>query len=69
MRNGLLHHLDDEAAVGLLRMCGATSTVERIVTNDTVYLSRAGLNIVEQELVRSHPTRGIARYLVMVLGR
>jgi SAM-dependent methyltransferase len=95
MMNGLLHHLDDEAAVDLLRMCGATNTVERIVTNDTVYLAgeplnnilarldrgrfvrriegyrelvaRAGLTIVHEELVRSHATRGIARYLVMVL--
>lgn len=97
MMNGLLHHLDDEAAVQLLRMCGATNTVERIVTNDTVYLageplnnimarldrgrfvrriegyrdlvSRAGLSIVREEAVRSHPTRGIARYWVMVLER
>lgn len=95
MMNGLLHHLDDEAAVDLLRMCGATNTVERIVTNDTVYLpgqplnnimarldrgrfvrhiegyrdlvSRAGLTVVGEEAVRSHPTRGIARYWVMVL--
>ena len=78
-------------------MCGSTPSVERIVTNDTVYLNgeplnnilarldrgrfvrrtegfrelvaRAGLTIAQEELVRSHPTRGIAQYLVMVLER
>lgn len=97
MMNGLLHHLDDEAAVQLLRMCAATSTVKRIVTNDTVYLpgeplnnvfawldrgrfvrriqgyrdlvARAGLTIAHEEVVRSHATRGIVRYWVMVLER
>ncbi len=97
MMNGLLHHLDDEAAVQLLRMCGASNTVERIVTNDPVYLAgerlsnilarldrgrfvrriegyrdlvaRAGLTIAHDEVIRSHPTRGIARYLLMVLER
>jgi SAM-dependent methyltransferase len=97
MMNGLLHHLDDEAAVELLRMCGATNSVERIVTNDPVYLAgeplnnilarldrgrfvrriegyrdlvaRAGLTIAHDEVMRSHPTRGIARYLLMVLER
>ena len=97
MMNGLLHHLDDDAAIELLRMCGSTPSVERIVTNDTVYLKgeplnnilarldrgrfvrriegfrelavRAGLTIAQDDLVRSHPTRGIAQYLVMVLER
>ncbi|NNE19608.1 MAG: methyltransferase domain-containing protein [Myxococcales bacterium] len=97
MMNGLLHHLDDEEAVGLLKMCAATDTVQRIVTNDTVYLpgeplnnimarldrgrfvrdvqgyrdlvARARLTIASEEAVRSHPTRGIARYWVMVLER
>lgn len=97
MMNGLLHHLDDDTAVELLRMCGATETVERIVTGDPVYLTgeplnnilarldrghfvrriegyrdlvaRAGLSIVRDEVMRSHPTRGIARYLLMVLER
>ena len=97
MMNGLLHHLDDDTAVELLRMCGATRTVERIVTGDPVYLTgeplnnilarldrghfvrriegyralvaRAGLSIVRTEVIRSHPTRGIARYLLMVLER
>lgn len=97
MMNGLLHHLDDDTAVELLRMCGATETVERIVTGDPVYLtgeplnnilarldrghfvrriegyrdlvSRAGLSIARDEVMRSHPTRGIARYLLMVLER
>ncbi len=97
MMNGLLHHLDDEDAIELLKICAATDTVQRIVTNDTVYLpgeplnnimarldrgrfvrniegyrdlvARAGLTIAREEAVRSHPTRGIARYWVMVLER
>lgn len=97
MMNGLLHHLDDEDAIELLKMCAATDAVQRVVTNDTVYLpgeplnnimarldrgrfvrniegyrnltSRAGLTIAREEVVRSHPTRGIARYWVMVLER
>jgi len=97
MMNGLLHHLDDEDAVDLLKMCAATDSVQRVVTNDTVYLSGeplnnvmarldrgrfvrhiqgyrdlasgAGLTIAREEVVRSHPTRGIARYWVMVLER
>lgn len=97
MMNGLLHHLDDGTAVELLRMCGATDTVERIVTVDPVYLAgepvnnilarldrgrfvrrlqgyrdlvgRAGLTIAHHSVMRSHPNRGIARYLLMVLER
>ena len=97
MMNGLLHHLDDGTAVELLRMCGATDTVERIVTVDPVYLAgepvnnilarldrgrfvrrlqgyrdlvgRAGLTIAHHSVMRSHPKRGIARYLLMVLER
>jgi hypothetical protein len=97
MMNGLLHHLDDADAIELLKMCAATDAVQRVVTNDTVYLpgeplnnimarldrgrfvrniegyrnltSRAGLTIAREEVVRSHPTRGIARYWVMVLER
>ena len=97
MMNGLLHHVDDEAAVQLLRMCGASNTVERIVTSDPLYLAgeplnnilarldrgrfvrriegyrdlvaRAGLTIAHDVVMRSHPTRGIARYLLMVIER
>lgn len=97
MMNGLLHHLDDEMAVDLLSMCGATETVERIVTVDPVFLrgepvnnilarldrgqfvrriegyrdlvGRAALTLTHEAVMRSHPTRGIARYLLMVLER
>jgi SAM-dependent methyltransferase len=95
--NGLLHHLDDDAAIELLTMCSETETVGRVVTTDPMYLkgeplsnlmarldrgrfvrrpqgyrdlvARAGLTIAREETVRSHPTRGIARYWVMVLTR
>lgn len=95
MMNGLLHHLDDAAAVGVLELCATTPSVKRVVTNDTVYLDgmllnnvmarldrgrhvrhvpaylrlaeEAGLRVARHEIVASHPKRGIARYLVMVL--
>lgn len=94
---GLLHHLADEEAIGLLRMCGDAPSIGRIVTQDVVYLpgqlvnnvlarldrgrhvrtvegfrelvERAGLRLVSDELIASHPKRGLAKYLVMVLER
>jgi SAM-dependent methyltransferase len=38
MMNGLLHHLDDETACGLLSMCLQAPSVRRIATQDVVYL-------------------------------
>lgn len=94
---GLLHHLTDEQAVALMRMCAATPSIGRMVTQDVVYLSgelisnalarldrgrhvrridgykrlveQAGLRVVSEEIIASHPTRGLAKYLVMVLER
>jgi SAM-dependent methyltransferase len=94
---GLLHHLSDDDAVGLLKMCGATPSIKRIVTQDVVFLSgefinnvlakldrgrhvrtldgyrqlvqRSGLRMVNEEVVQSHPSRGLAKYLVMILER
>lgn len=37
---GLLHHLDDEQAVALLELLGRTSSIQRIATQDPVYLPR-----------------------------
>lgn len=37
---GLLHHLSDEDALDLLRMCAAAPSVKRIATSDVVYLPR-----------------------------
>src|SRR5262245_52641890 len=36
--SGLLHHLSDEEALKLLRMCGSSPSVDRIATADTVYI-------------------------------
>jgi SAM-dependent methyltransferase len=36
--SGLLHHLSDNEALRLLRMCGASPSVHRIATADTVYI-------------------------------
>jgi SAM-dependent methyltransferase len=37
---GLLHHMDDEQAVGLLELLARTSSIQRIATQDVVYLPR-----------------------------
>lgn len=37
---GLLHHLNDDECLGLLRMCASAPSVKRIATSDVVYLSR-----------------------------
>jgi len=36
--SGILHHLSDDEALALLRMCGSASSEVRIVTADPVYL-------------------------------
>lgn len=35
---GLLHHLNDEESLSLLKMCASASCVKRIATSDVVYL-------------------------------
>ena len=93
---GILHHLSDDEALAVLRMCGNTSSVARIATSDPVYLPRqlvsnlfayfdrgkfvrkrsgftalaeaAGLQILHDEIVRSHPTNGRVLYLMMTLA-
>lgn len=90
---GLLHHLSDDEAISLLRMVKASPRLERIVTNDIVYLPgeivnnlfarldrgrhcrhregyealvrSAGYSLVESRIVRSHPERGLVKYLLM----
>ena len=94
---GILHHMSDDDALSLLRMCGSVSSVARIATSDPVYLpgqlvsnafayfdrgkfvrnrsgftalaEQVGLHIVRDEIVRSHPTKGRALYLMMTLDR
>jgi SAM-dependent methyltransferase len=66
MMNGLLHHLDDESAVELLRMCAATDSVERVVTNDTVFLPGETLNNIMARLDRGRFVRGIEGYRDLV---
>jgi len=95
--SGLLHHLPDAEVVELLRLCGATPSVDRIATADAVYLpgehvsnllaffdrgrfvrttegflalvERANLNVVRHQIVRSHPEKGRALYLIMTLSQ
>lgn len=92
---GLLHHMPDADALGLLRMCAQAPSVTRIATSDVVYLpgkhisnvlayfdrgkfvrrppqyldliARAGLRVVKDEVVRSHPTNGKALYFMTAL--
>jgi len=68
MMNGLLHHVDDEAAVQLLRRLDRGRFVRRIEGYRDL-VARAGLTIAHDVVMRSHPTRGIARYLLMVIER
>jgi SAM-dependent methyltransferase len=93
--SGLLHHLDDDEAAALLRMCASAGSVRRIVTSDVVYLrgellnnllarldrgrharwsdgylalaERAGTRIVRHQVIRSHPTHGRVKYMLMTL--
>jgi len=66
MMNGLLHHLDDESAVELLKMCAATDSVQRVVTNDTVYLPGELLNNIMARLDRGRFVRDIEGYRDLV---
>ncbi len=65
MMNGLLHHLDDDAAIGLLRMCDFP-TVKRIVTNDTVYLRGHRMNNVLAYMGRGRFVRQVPRFRRLV---
>jgi type IV secretory pathway protease TraF len=95
--NGLLHHLTDAQAIDLLGMCARAPGLQRVVTQDVVYLdgrlvnnvlarldrgrhvrtldgyralvAASGLELIVERVLRSHPRRGLAMYLVMVLER
>jgi ubiquinone/menaquinone biosynthesis C-methylase UbiE len=94
---GLLHHVDDETATGLLSMLRESPRLKRAVTLDIVELPglqnwynnmlarldrgrfcrteagyialarRAGLSIKKSYHAKSHPTRGLVKYFVLVL--
>lgn len=94
---GLLHHLDDEGALGLLRVLRGPGTVRRIVTQDIVLLNSeplsnffvhldrgrecrspsgyealaraAGWRVSDSSVIKSHPTRGLVKFMVMTLER
>jgi SAM-dependent methyltransferase len=58
--SGILHHLTDDEALALLRMCGSASSDVRIVTADPVYLRGEwvsnGLAFFDRgKFVRKHP--------------
>jgi SAM-dependent methyltransferase len=92
---GLLHHLTDEEALALLEVVTDSPALDRVITQDIVFLrgelvnnllarldrgrycrdpdgyerlvERSRLQRVESAIVRSHPTRGLAKYFVMTL--
>jgi SAM-dependent methyltransferase len=57
MMNGLLHHLSDADAIGLLRMCVACPSVRRIATCDIVYRPGRLVNNVLARLDRGRHCR------------
>lgn len=62
MMNGLLHHLADADAAAVLRMCCLGASVERVVTNDVVYLDRRPLNNLIARLDRGRFVRTVDGY-------
>lgn len=68
MMNGLLHHLADEEALELLRMCARCASVQRIATQDVVYLPGQHLNNFFARLDRGKHVRDVAGYKKLVAG-
>lgn len=66
MMNGLLHHLTDAEAIDLLRMCAACPTVERVVTNDVVFLDGKHVNNLMARLDRGRHVRTVEGYRALI---
>lgn len=92
---GLLHHLPDEEAIGVLRLLQASPRLGRTVVQDPVIVpgdrvsnllirldrgrycrdaegyrdlaGRAGMRVVEDQVIRSSPDHGLENFFVMVL--
>ena len=63
---GLLHHLDDEQAVGLLELLAGTPTIRRIATQDVVYLPGERISNLLARLDRGRFVRDEGGYLTLV---
>lgn len=66
MMAGLLHHLDDQLAIDLLRMCAAAPSVRRIATLDVVYLPGEHVNNLLARLDRGKYVRKVDGYKDLV---
>src|SRR5262245_37383165 len=62
MMNGLLHHLDDAAALELLGMSARCPSVARIATQDVVYLPGRRLSNFYARLDRGKHVRDVEGY-------
>lgn len=93
---GLLHHLNESAAVDILRMVTRSPRLRLVVTLDIVFLPgaflnnlyarldrgrycrtaqgyaelvvKAGLSLLDSQIYRSHPRRGLMKFLLMALA-
>ena len=63
---GLLHHIADPEAVALLQSLAAAAQVKSIVTLDTVFLPRRGINNVFSRLDRGRFVRTVEGYHALV---
>lgn len=59
---GLLHHIDDGAATGLLEMLSSTASLRRIITLDPIFLRGHCLNNIMCRLDRGHYCRSKKGY-------
>jgi SAM-dependent methyltransferase len=66
LMNGLLHHLSDEQAIGLLTMCAQTPSVRRIATQDVVYLPGKHLSNLFARFDRGKHVRDVAGFRALV---
>ena len=63
---GLLHHLNDDECLSLLRMCASAPSVKRIVTSDVVYLPRQKLSNLLAYFDRGKFVRRQEEYLDLI---
>jgi SAM-dependent methyltransferase len=66
LMNGLLHHLSDEQAIGLLTMCAQTPSVRRIATQDVVYLPGKHISNLFARFDRGKYVRNVAGFRDLV---
>jgi cyclopropane fatty-acyl-phospholipid synthase-like methyltransferase len=59
---GVLHHMTNSEAEGLLRSLRGVATVQRIATVDTVFLRRAVMNNLLARMDRGRHVRTVDRY-------